>query len=222
MEPRETLLVGDMQHDVETAHHGGVWSCAVLTGYNRLDQLRASRPDLIVEHLGELHQRLRPGGGGLAADGGAAEEVRAPVPTVGGLIFDSSGRMLLVRTRKWSDLWGIPGGKIEYGESSEAALRRELLEETGLELADIRFVMLQDCVNSPEFYRQAHFLLLNYVCRMERDSLVRLNGEAQAHAWVTWDEATALPLNGPTRRLLEHLGSTNDALALMGQTVRHG
>ena len=29
-------------------------SCAVLTGYNRLDQLRAARPDLIVEHLGEL------------------------------------------------------------------------------------------------------------------------------------------------------------------------
>ena len=50
----ETLFIGDMQHDVETAKHGGIDSCAVLTGYNRLDQLRASEPDVIVEHLGEL------------------------------------------------------------------------------------------------------------------------------------------------------------------------
>ena len=54
----ETLFVGDMQHDIETARHGGVFSCAVLTGYNSLDQLRAAGPDLIVEHLGELRERL--------------------------------------------------------------------------------------------------------------------------------------------------------------------
>jgi phosphoglycolate phosphatase len=52
--PEETLFIGDMQHDIETAQHGGVYSCAVLTGYQSLAQLQASQPDLIVEHLGEL------------------------------------------------------------------------------------------------------------------------------------------------------------------------
>ena len=47
----ETLFIGDMQHDIETARHGGIHSCAVLTGYNTLEQLRAAKPDLIVEHL---------------------------------------------------------------------------------------------------------------------------------------------------------------------------
>jgi phosphoglycolate phosphatase len=56
--PRETLFIGDMQHDIETAKHGGIHSCAVLTGYNTLDQLRAAEPDLIVEHLRELRERL--------------------------------------------------------------------------------------------------------------------------------------------------------------------
>ena len=56
--PDETLFVGDMQHDIETAKHGGVHSCAVLTGYNSIEQLRASEPDLIVEHLGELRDIL--------------------------------------------------------------------------------------------------------------------------------------------------------------------
>ena len=54
LDPAETLFVGDMQHDIETARHGGVHSCAVLTGYNTLTQLRTAKPDLIVEHLGEL------------------------------------------------------------------------------------------------------------------------------------------------------------------------
>ncbi|MCS7338351.1 MAG: HAD family hydrolase [Verrucomicrobiae bacterium] len=56
--PSETLFVGDMQHDIEAAKLGGVISCAVLTGYNSLEQLRASAPDLIVRDLGELREIL--------------------------------------------------------------------------------------------------------------------------------------------------------------------
>jgi phosphoglycolate phosphatase len=56
--PTETLFIGDMQHDIETARHGGIHSCAVLTGYNGLEQLRASQPEIIVQHLGELRERL--------------------------------------------------------------------------------------------------------------------------------------------------------------------
>jgi phosphoglycolate phosphatase len=54
----QTIFIGDMQHDIETAKFGGIGSCAVLTGYNRLEQLRASEPDVIVEHLGELRDIL--------------------------------------------------------------------------------------------------------------------------------------------------------------------
>lgn len=54
----DTVFIGDMQHDIETAKFGGIGSCAVLTGYNRLEQLRASEPDVIVEHLGELREIL--------------------------------------------------------------------------------------------------------------------------------------------------------------------
>jgi phosphoglycolate phosphatase-like HAD superfamily hydrolase len=60
--PGETVFVGDMQHDIETARHGGVFACAVLTGYNTLEQLRAAAPDLIVQHLGELRETLERNG----------------------------------------------------------------------------------------------------------------------------------------------------------------
>jgi len=200
----ETLFVGDMQHDVETAHHGGVRSCAVLTGYNRLDQLRASEPDVIVEHLGELRQILERDGmelKPLAESGGCGH----PICTVGALIFDDSGRVLMIRTQKWSNLWGIPGGKIKFGEPSVQALQREIKEETNLDVGDIEFVMVQDCIQSKEFYRQAHFVLLNYRCRAHSPLEVRLNDEAQEYRWATPAQALEMPLNQPTRLLLEKI-----------------
>lgn len=54
----ETMFVGDMEHDVEAGRAGGIHTCAVLTGYNALDKLRAMKPDLICNHLGELQQLL--------------------------------------------------------------------------------------------------------------------------------------------------------------------
>jgi phosphoglycolate phosphatase-like HAD superfamily hydrolase/ADP-ribose pyrophosphatase YjhB (NUDIX family) len=201
----ETLFIGDMQHDIETARFGGVHSCAVLTGYNRLEQLRASQPDLIVEHLGELRDILdrdqlewRPCWRGAEGDGAAH-----PVCTVGALIFGAEGRVLMIRTQKWSNLWGIPGGKIKWGEPSSDALRREIKEETNLDIDAVAFVLEQDCIRSPEFYREAHFVLLNYTCRARPGTEVKLNEEAQEFRWVTPAQALRMPLNQPTRTLLE-------------------
>lgn len=201
--PEETLFIGDMQHDIETARHGGIHSCAVLTGYNTLDQLRVAQPDLIVEHLGELRELLEQNELHLKPQPKPFEEAHPPVVTVGALIFNDAGEALLVRTHKWSNLWGIPGGKIKWGETSEAALRREILEETALELVEIEFVLVQDCIHSKEFYREAHFVLLNYTARAPGRQLVTLNGEAQQYQWLNLATALTLAINTPTRRLLE-------------------
>jgi phosphoglycolate phosphatase len=200
--PHESLFVGDMQHDIETARHGGVHSCAVLTGYNTLQQLRAAKPDLVVEHLGELREVLDQDNLNLKPQAKRSEDSRLPVATVGALIFNPRGQALMIRTPKWSDLWGIPGGKIKWGEASTDALCREIKEETSLDITDIEFVLVQDCIHSKEFYRDAHFVLLNYTCRCAGEPDVKLNDEAREYRWMTPEQALALPLNEPTRRLL--------------------
>ena len=202
LQQNETLFIGDMQHDIETARHGGIHSCAVLTGYNTVDQLRAAEPDLIVEHLGELRAILEENDLHLKSASKDFEDSHPPIITVGALIFDSMDRVLMVRTHKWSNLWGIPGGKIKWGEPSEDALRREIAEETGLSISEIEFALVQDCIHSKEFYRDAHFVLLNYTCRCDGEPNVKLNDEAREFRWVTVGEALALPVNQPTRTLL--------------------
>ncbi len=203
LRPAETLFIGDMQHDIETARHGGIHSCAVLTGYNTLEQLRAAQPDVIVEHLGELREILQQNQLHLKPTVKQFEAAHPPVVTVGALIFNDAGEVLMIRTHKWSNLWGIPGGKVKWGEPSEEALRREVKEETNLDIADIRFVLVQDCIHSKEFYRDAHFVLLNYTCRCAGATDVKLNDEAREFRWVILTEAGKMPINAPTRKLLE-------------------
>ncbi len=188
----ETAFVGDMTHDVETAKHGGISSIAVLTGYHHAEVLAAVRPDITVPDLGVLVEMLDK------------RKADRPVATVGALIHDGAGKILMIRTHKWSDTWGIPGGKIERGETSEDALKREIMEETALEISDIRFVMVQDCIDSPEFFRREHFLLLNYIAETYSNT-VTLNDEAEEFAWVNMDEAMALNLNTATKVLLDRV-----------------
>jgi phosphoglycolate phosphatase-like HAD superfamily hydrolase/ADP-ribose pyrophosphatase YjhB (NUDIX family) len=205
LHPEETLFIGDMEHDIETAREGGIHSCAVLTGYNTLDQLRLADPDLIVEHLGELQDLLEQNHMQLQRPAKGFLDRHRPIVTVGALIFSEAGEVLMVRTHKWSNLWGIPGGKVRWGESSTDALSREVREETGLEIGSIRFELVQDCIHSKEFYRETHFILLNYSCRAVGEPVVVLNEEAQEFQWVTLAQAQKLPLNHPTRVLLAHV-----------------
>jgi phosphoglycolate phosphatase-like HAD superfamily hydrolase/ADP-ribose pyrophosphatase YjhB (NUDIX family) len=195
----ETLFIGDMEHDIEAAQHGGVHSCAVLTGYNTLEQLRAAQPDLLVEHLGELRRVLEQNDLRF----GRPAPPPVPVATVGALIFNTKHEALMIRTHKWSDKWGIPGGKIKWGETSEAALRREILEETGLKISGIQFVLVQDCIHSKEFYHDAHFVLLNYTCRCTaKKPRVVLNDEGREFRWLKLAETKKLKLNQPTKILM--------------------
>jgi phosphoglycolate phosphatase-like HAD superfamily hydrolase/ADP-ribose pyrophosphatase YjhB (NUDIX family) len=205
LNPEETLFVGDMEHDIDAARHGGIRSAAVLTGYNTLPQLRRAEPDLIVEHLRELQHIFQDNGMQLRPVSNNSPRADLPVVTVGALVFNAAGEVLLVRTHKWSNLWGIPGGKVKRGEASLAALRREMKEETNLDIKDEQFVMVQDCIRPEEFYRDAHFVLLNYTCRISGAEAVTLNHEAQEYRWVRLEAAEEFALNKPTKTLIENL-----------------
>jgi phosphoglycolate phosphatase len=58
LNPAETLFVGDMVHDMESARDGGVMAVAVLTGFDPVEKLAACNPDLIIRDFGCLQRVL--------------------------------------------------------------------------------------------------------------------------------------------------------------------
>ena len=193
LRPDETLFVGDMEHDMETARFGNIRSCAVLTGYDSLKKLQRALPDHVAQDMFGVMEILQRQ---------SSFEALPPIPTVGALIVGPEKKLLMVHTLKWSGLWGIPGGKIKGGETSEEALHREILEETGLPICNIRFALAQDCIRSKEFYKPAHFVLLNYIAYTQKHH-VTLNEEADEYRWCTLEECEQLSLNTPTRILID-------------------
>jgi len=63
-------------------------------------------------------------------------------PTVGALLVDGEGRLLLVRRARdpYGGTWDVPGGFLEEAEHPLDALRRDLREETGLDVEPVEFV----------------------------------------------------------------------------------
>jgi 8-oxo-dGTP diphosphatase len=62
------------------------------------------------------------------------------IPCVGAIIHDAEGRLVVVRRGRQPNmgLWSIPGGRVEAGESDHDAVRREVREETGLQVDVLR------------------------------------------------------------------------------------
>ena len=132
-----------------------------------------------------------------------------PEPTVGALIFNQKGEIFLMKSYKWKDKYVIPGGHIELGETIEEALKREVKEETNLDIYNIEFVNLQEFIFDKHFFKKKHFIFLDYVCKT-KSLKVKLNSEGQSYIWIAPEKALKLPIEPYTKRAIkEYLKSKN-------------
>ena len=107
-------------------------------------------------------------------------------------LFDADGRVLLTQRpegKALAGMWEFPGGKVEPGELPEAALKREIMEELGVDICErcatpLTFVSHQ--------YEDFHLLMLLYVCRKWEGIPQSLEG--QALTWKYPAEMHGLPM----------------------------
>ncbi len=192
--PDEVLLVGDMPHDLRSGREAGTQTGASLYGYSRRKALEAENADYWFDSVLSIFQHVQ--------ERVVLDHYPRPTITVGGLVFNPCGELLLVRTHKWTEHYGTPGGKVEFGESAAEAFRREMREETSLDVHSIEFATTDEGILSEEFREPKHFLFLNFFARTDSND-VRLNYEAQDWRWIRPQEALKINLNTPTRKLIE-------------------
>jgi len=130
-------------------------------------------------------------------------EQKYPEPTVGALILNDKGEILLARSWKWHGKYTLPGGHIEVGETAEETLRREVKEEVGLEIESIDFLILQEAINSEEFFKPKHFIFLDFVCRAKSLNVKIDNSEIQEAKWVKPSDALKLDIDSFTRNSIK-------------------
>jgi 8-oxo-dGTP diphosphatase len=99
---------------------------------------------------------------------------------VGGVVI-ADGRTLLIRrgNAPLEGQWSIPGGMLELGESIIEGVRRELAEETGIEVRVLELIEVFERVIPGDGGRtRYHFVILDYLCEV-------VSGEAKAASDVT-------------------------------------
>ena len=128
-------------------------------------------------------------------------EQQFPEPSVGALIFGPDGKIFLMRSHKWRDKYTVPGGHIELGETLEDALKREVKEETGFDIYDIKFIFFQEFIYNDEFWKKRHFIFFDHACRTDSTD-AQLNYEAQEYTWVSLEDALNLPIDSYTEKAI--------------------
>jgi 8-oxo-dGTP diphosphatase len=126
----------------------------------------------------------------------AHEYPAAPVVGVGGVVLDGD-RVVLVRRAHppRQGEWSLPGGKVELGESLADAVRREVREETGLDVEVGPLVEMFDRVHRDEHGGvRYHFVIADYLCR-PISGVLQAGDDAADAAWASRSELAGYAVN---------------------------
>ncbi len=116
-----------------------------------------------------------------------------PIITVSAVaLLDADNRVLLAQRpegKSMAGLWEFPGGKVEAGETPEAALIRELHEELSI---DIRASCLAPLTFASHSYEKFHLLMPLFICRQWKGKVQPMEG--QRIAWVRGNQLRNYPM----------------------------
>ena len=141
-----------------------------------------------------------------------------PVVAVGAIVFKNN-RVLLVRRAQppSQNLWAIPGGKVEIGETLQEAAEREILEETGVTIRALDPVYAFDYIERDGSARpRFHYVIVDLQADYVRGE-TRAGDDAAEVRWVAAEDLAILKVSSKTARLLK----THYHFGVKGSEVQH-
>ena len=121
---------------------------------------------------------------------------------VGAVIVNSEGKVLLMKrglkARNERGKWQIPGGGLEFGESFEDAIRREVKEELGI---DIKLTKMLDVSNQILLEERQHWVSPIFLCSvLDGEPRILEPEKCDQIGWYTLKEIDALDLAGSAKK----------------------
>jgi 8-oxo-dGTP diphosphatase len=127
----------------------------------------------------------------------------SPIVAVGAVILRED-QVVLVRRGRAPRLheWSIPGGKVEWGETIDAALRREIREETALEISPLGLIEVVDAVIRDESGAVSrHYVLIDFAAR-PISGVLQAGDDVTEAVWVFLHDLDRYPMWSETRRII--------------------
>lgn len=135
---------------------------------------------------------------------------------MGALIFNNDQILLIRRGREpLKGQWSLPGGCVETGERLEAAVAREVLEETGLKV-DVGSVaiiferFIRDAEGGPEY----HYILIDFLCTVD-DGILHPGDDSESAAWFPMRDLDMLPMTDGTLDVIRRVYSSGPCLSVI-------
>jgi mutator protein MutT len=140
----------------------------------------------------------------------ASTDLPSPAPIQGvSVLVRHDGRVLLVKRGRnpFAGTWSLPGGRIEPGETAEAAAIREVREETGIAISGLtRIDRVEVAVPKAAGGVEASFVLVVFAGEFKSGALAAGDDAADAR-WVSPAELAAMRLTDDTRAMIERHGA---------------
>lgn len=119
---------------------------------------------------------------------------------VGALIFNEEGKILLAlrgsKAKNEGGKWEIPGGGVEYGETLAQAIKREIMEEMGIEIEVVQMLHVADHILEDE---GQHWVSPTFICQIVSGTpTVKEPEKCDRVDWFSIEEADQLPLSKVT------------------------
>ena len=146
--------------------------------------------------------------------GAAVKSYRNPFPTVD-IIIEVKGEIVLIERKNEPFGWALPGGFVDYGESLESAAVREALEETSLEVRDLRLI---GCYSDPERDPRQHNISTVFAATADA---VPVAGDDAAGAALFSLQRLPAPLCFDHDRIIRDYTSLRESGLLNRLPIRH-
>lgn len=135
---------------------------------------------------------------------------------VAGVIWNDAGQILLIRRTKppRAGQWSLPGGRLEQGETLIDGLKREIREETALEVEILGLAGVAEIVDDTALGGVGgHYVLIDYGVRAV-GGVAQAGSDAVDATWFDYRDLAGLPLWEETRRIIAESARLHRGMAV--------